>query len=199
MRRSVPTTLALCFLPSAVHHLDVGGPLHHVGIGQRDPGGIHHHARAQAPLLLLPLGDVAEEAAEELVPEELLDGGAGATAAHDGVDVDDGGPHRLHDLGEAARGQGEGGRDDARPPRRDRRWGGWGRASPPGRGSRTSRPPRPAPSRGESRTSTVLRRIEIIEIPPRPRPAVPAAGRPRWFHAASAPRRPPPARSSWWS
>src|SRR5205823_10863472 len=60
--------------------LDLGGLLDHVRVGERDAGGIDDDARAQAALRNA-LGHVAEEAAEELLAEELLERRAAAGAA----------------------------------------------------------------------------------------------------------------------
>ena len=54
------------------HDLDLGGLLDHVGVRERDAGGIDDDAGAEAPLGD-PLGHLAEEAAEELLAEELLE------------------------------------------------------------------------------------------------------------------------------
>ncbi len=69
---SMPTTFALCLLPSSVMTSISRGPLHDVGVGEGDAGGVHDDARAQAALGD-PLGRFAEEAPEELLTEELLE------------------------------------------------------------------------------------------------------------------------------
>jgi len=104
--------LGLVLLAVGRDHLDLAGALDHVRIGEHDAGGIHDHPRAQALLHLLALRDLAEEAAEELLAEELLDGCAAGRPARHRIDVDHGRGHRLGHLGEAPRGHRQRGRDD---------------------------------------------------------------------------------------
>jgi hypothetical protein len=86
--------------------LHLAGLLHDVGVGERDARGVDDDARAQAALRN-PLRHVAEEAAEELLAEELLERRPAADpgAAGDGVDVDDGRLDRLGHLGEGPGGE----------------------------------------------------------------------------------------------
>src|SRR5437762_2812815 len=81
--------------------LDVGRPFDDVGVGERDARRVHDDAGAQAPLGD-PLGDLAEEAAVELLTEELLEGRPPLEPARHGVDVDHGGLDRVRDGGERA-------------------------------------------------------------------------------------------------
>src|SRR5215470_4749554 len=108
--------LSLVLLALRRHHLDVGSALDHVRIGEADARGIHDHPRAETALLLLTLGLAAEEATEELVAEELLDGRPPRPAPRERIDVDHGGANRFRDLGEAAVRDGHGSRHHRRRP-----------------------------------------------------------------------------------
>src|SRR3989454_2134433 len=82
-------------------HLDVGRALNDVGVGEGDPLRVHDDAGAEAPLRDA-LGQLAEEAAEELLAEELLERRAplDARAPRHRVDVDDGRLDHLRHRGE---------------------------------------------------------------------------------------------------
>src|SRR5437870_590 len=82
-------------------HLDVGRALDDVGVGEGDPLRVHDDAGAEAPLRDA-LGQLAEEAAEELLAEELLERRSplDADAPRHRVDVDDGRLDHLRHRGE---------------------------------------------------------------------------------------------------
>src|SRR3989304_1373115 len=100
-------------MPTTSPLLVTSGPAAARGCGAREPPRVDDAAGAEAPLLLLALGGLAEEAAEELLAEVLLDGRPPQRAARHGVDVDHRGGHRLGDLGEAPGRHRQGGRDHA--------------------------------------------------------------------------------------
>src|SRR5437667_6921710 len=96
-----PDDLGLVLSAIERHHFDLRGLLDHVRVRERDPRGIHDDAGTEAPLRDA-FGYLAEEAPEELLPEELLERGAALEAgpSREGVDVDHGGLDRVRDPGE---------------------------------------------------------------------------------------------------
>ena len=85
------------------HHLDLGGLVDHVRIGERDPGRIDDDTRAQAALWD-SLGHLAEEAPEELLAEILLERrpALGPGSSGHRVDVDHGGLDGVRDRRKGA-------------------------------------------------------------------------------------------------
>jgi hypothetical protein len=86
------------------YHLDIGGLVDHMGVRERDAGRIDDDARPEAALRD-PLGDLAEEAPEELLAEELFERRSAlrpSAPARERVDVDHGRLDGIRDRREGA-------------------------------------------------------------------------------------------------